>query len=167
MFDTRRRELITLLGGAAASRPLAARAQQPARMRRIGALLARGRGTNSELHWLGGSRFRAGPARTRLGGVGGQQHSNRLPLVPGAILSAFVGIRPQNWSHSAPDVGGWPECWLDRGALQQASRTVPIVFSDDERPSRQGGAGSRAWHAQAGIPPDFVSGLQWVANGWR
>ena len=69
---TRRREFITLLGGAAAAWPLAARAQQAERMRRIGVLMPASRGRSgirrpasrrsckgcSELGWIDGRNVR-------------------------------------------------------------------------------------------------------------
>src|SRR6478736_4839578 len=67
----RRREFISLLGGVLAARPLAARAQQAQRMRRIGVLIgfaetdldvkswfASFRGALAKLGWTEGSNFR-------------------------------------------------------------------------------------------------------------
>ena len=67
--DMRRREFVTLLGGAAAAWPLAARAQQPERVRRIGVLMGFAdpatqsyvtafRGALTKLGWAEGSNLR-------------------------------------------------------------------------------------------------------------
>ena len=72
----KRREFITLLGGAAAAWPLAARAQQPERMRRIGALMYLA-ADDPEFTGPRG-RIRARAAGVRLDR--GPQYSDRLPL---------------------------------------------------------------------------------------
>jgi putative ABC transport system substrate-binding protein len=116
-----RREFITLLGGAVAAWPLAGRAQQPDRLRRVGVLMnlsesdSRGqrrvaafRQGLQELGWVDGrnvridARWGAGdPDRYRRYGA------ELVALAPGAILAV-----------SAPAVV----------ALKQASHTVPLVF---------------------------------------
>ena len=118
---TRRRDFITLLGSAAAAWPLAARAQQGGRMRRVGVLqnlasddpaeqarlMAFGQGLQ-ELGWTIGqnvrieNRWSAGdPDRIR------RNTEEMVALAPDVILaSGNAGVAP----------------------LLQATRTVPVVF---------------------------------------
>ena len=117
----RRREFITLLGGAAAAWPLAARAQQGERMRRIGVLIpypandlegqARIGAFQQELQQLGWAIGRNVRVDTWWAGANAndiRRHAEELAaLAPDVILatgSATVG------------------------PLLQATRTVPIVF---------------------------------------
>jgi putative ABC transport system substrate-binding protein len=116
-----RREFITLLGGAVAAWPLAARAQQPERIRRIGALSPRADDPEArallaaflqglaQLGWLEGRNVRI-DARW---GAGDTDRIRRyaaelVALAPDVILATSTAT-------VAP--------------LQQATRTVPIVFA--------------------------------------
>jgi ABC-type uncharacterized transport system substrate-binding protein len=117
----KRREFITLLGGAAAAWPFAARVQQPERMRRIGVLVSAvegdPRGLESitafaqglaELGWTVGRNVRI----EYRWGAGDLDRFRRyaaelIALSPDVVLASGGSIV---------------------GAFQQASRTVPIVF---------------------------------------
>ena len=139
----RRREFISLLGGAAAW-PLAARAQQPDRMRRIGGLISLaendpegqariaaflrglqqlgwtdGRNVHIDYRWGAGDPDRYRTYATEL-----------VALAPDVILASGGSVVP---------------------SLLQATRTVPIVFANVADPV---GAGSSiAWRGQAAMPP--------------
>ena len=118
----KRREFITLLGGAAAAWPLAARAQQGERMRRIGVLMSlaaddpEGQARLAaflqglqQLGWTDGRNVRI----DYRWGAGDAERIRRyaaelVALAPDVILASG-------------DHASWP--------LQQATRTVPIVFA--------------------------------------
>ena len=121
MSDMRRREAIKLLGGAAAaSWPLAARAQQPKAMRHIGVLTG-GFGPDSQ------ARLDAFlKALVHLGWRDGE--NVRLEIRRGGGNADAIRKHAAELAALAPDVimaiGG-----TATGRLLQATRTVPIVFA--------------------------------------
>ena len=122
-FDQlKRREFITLLGGAAASGPLAARAQQSERMRRIGVLVAvsaddpegqvRIAAFVQRLQQLGWNPDRNIRIDTRWGPGDADRFRG--------LATELVALAPEVILASGGTV---------MGALLQATRTVPIVFT--------------------------------------
>jgi len=130
MLDITRRKLITLLGGAA-TWPLAARAQQAERMRCIGVLM----NTTAEdpLGQAGSAAFAQG--LQQLGWEVGFNVRVDTRWGPGdteryrKYATELVALAPDVILATANSIVS---------ALQQASRTVPIVFRRDTRsgPSR-------------------------------
>src|SRR5262245_66174501 len=158
MPDVRRREVIALLGAAAAW-PLAARAQQPARMRRIGVLMGQGEDDPEararvaafeqglqQLGWSDGRnlwidrRWAAGDAdRTR------RYAAELIALAPDVILA------PGSFT---------------MGPLLQASRSVPIVFVHVPAPVGAGFVESLArpgGNATGFILFEYSIGAKWLA----
>jgi ABC-type uncharacterized transport system substrate-binding protein len=152
-----RRELLVALGGAAAAWPLAARAQQPERTRRIAVLLQTAEGDPQarievaaflrglqELGWSEGRNLRIDTRWS--GGDADRIRKNAAELV---ALAPEVVLAP----------GGTVV-----GALQQASRTVPIVFVNVTDPVA---VMSQVCHNRGGTPPDLhLSNSGWAGNGW-
>jgi putative ABC transport system substrate-binding protein len=119
MSDIKRREFISLLGGAAAW-PVAAHAQQVERMRRIGVLMntaaddpegqARNTAFVKALQQFGWTDGRNGRIETRWGTDAGSTRryaAELVALAPDVILASASAAM---------------------GALQQTTRTVPIIF---------------------------------------
>jgi putative tryptophan/tyrosine transport system substrate-binding protein len=121
-FDhLRRRDFITLLGGAAVTWPVAARAQQPERLRRIGVLTyiaaddAEGQARHAaftqalgQLGWSEGRNLRIGARWANAGDI--QRHAAELVAAAPDVLVAATGTATV-------------------AALLQATRTIPIVFA--------------------------------------
>jgi len=118
----RRREFITLLGGAAAAWPLAAHAQQPERMRHIGALLPAASSSLTFQQWIGQFQQELQKSGWSIG-------ANAQIDIHWATTDS-TSIR----RHAAELVAARPDVILSHGGstlgpLQQETHIVPIVFA--------------------------------------
>jgi len=118
----RRREFITLVGGAAAAWPIAARAQQPERMRRIGVLMAYAESDREGQAWV--AAFWEG--LQKLGWTEGRniRIDTRWAAADVEAMQRFakelVALQPDLiLSHNTPTTA----------TLLQHTRTIPIVFA--------------------------------------
>jgi putative ABC transport system substrate-binding protein len=119
----KRREFITLLGGAAAAWPVAARAQQPHRMRRIGVLMGFPESDSQAQSYIAAFRDRL----QKLGWTDGRnlQIDTRWAIPAEAssmqrLAKELVALQPDLiLSHTTPTTA----------ALLQQTRTIPIIFA--------------------------------------
>jgi putative ABC transport system substrate-binding protein len=154
----KRREFITLVGGAAAAWPLGARAQQEDRMRRVGVLFAFAESDPDAKAWL--TAFEEGLQK-----LGWSQSRNlRIDYRWGG------GDEQLLQTHAAELVGAAPDVLFCAGtpslvALRRETRSLPIVFVQVPDPIKLGFAASLA--RPAGNVTGFTSyeysmGGKWV-----
>jgi ABC-type uncharacterized transport system substrate-binding protein len=131
MLDIGRREFITLLGGAVAAWPLAARGQQGERMQRIGVLMAFAESDPRAQAWVGA--FREG--LQKLGWVEGRSTGidTRWATADVEAIQRFakelIALQPELvLSSSTPTTA----------ALLQQTRTIPIIFLNHVDPVGSG-----------------------------
>ena len=117
----RRRDFISLIGGVAATWPLAARAQQGERMRRIGVLLNATADDPDYQAWVGAFL----QALQELGWIDGR--NVRIDIRWATNNVAGISKHAAELAALAPDVILAPGT-VTVGPLLQATRTVPIVF---------------------------------------
>jgi putative ABC transport system substrate-binding protein len=130
-MNVRRREFITLLGGAAVAWPLAARAQQPSQMKRVGVLM-NGVATDLVTQSYVAAFERA---LNRLGWSEGQNVRIDVRWNAGDAELARV--------YGAQLIGLMPDVILASSTtnltvIRQATRTIPVVFLQVTDPVAQG-----------------------------
>src|SRR5262249_19039314 len=157
MFGVRRRDFIRLFGGAAAAWPLAARAQQRERMRRIGVLVP---AVADDPVWQARvGAFLQGLALLRWT-IGRNVHIDTRWGTPNA---AELRRQAAELAALAPDIilagGASPT-----GALLEATRTVPIVFTLGNDPVGSGFVDSLA--RPGGNATGFMSYEFSIAGKW-
>jgi len=161
----RRREFVTLLGGSAAAWPLAARAQQPEQIRRIGALMNLAADDPESQRRV--TAFVQG--LQQLGWTDGR--NVRIDFRWGAADAVRIRAYAAELVALAPDVilaaGA-----LTLGPLQQASRTVPIVFAGVTDPvgaglvtglARPGGNATGFMNFEYGVSGKWLELLKQIA----
>jgi putative ABC transport system substrate-binding protein len=117
----KRREFITLLGGAAAAWPLAARAQQSERMRRIGVLLPAAADDRNYQAWVGAFLQGLQQSGWDIG------HNVRIDTRWATTNAADIRRHAVELVALAPDVIlAYGSSTV--GPVLQATRTIPIVF---------------------------------------
>jgi putative ABC transport system substrate-binding protein len=153
----RRREFITLLGGAAVAWPMAARAQQPQRVRRIGALMGIAADDPDapvrvaafalglqELGWTVGGNVRMDYRWATSDAERMRYAAELVALTPDVILGSSG---------------------VNTGALLQTTRTVPIVFVNAIDPVGAGLVASLArpgGNATGFASYEFSLGAKWL-----
>ena len=163
----RRREFITLVGGAAASWPFAARAQQDSRMKRIGVLMQFAESDPVATAQLSG--FMQG--LTQLGWTDGRNARMDLRWAAGSVdrdrmfAKELVDLQPDViLAHTTPATA----------ELQRETRTIPIVFAVVSDPvgvgfvaslPRPGGNLTGFVHMEASIGGKWLELLTEIAPG--
>jgi putative ABC transport system substrate-binding protein len=160
----KRREFISLLGGAAAL-PLAARAQQPERMRRIGVLMGLAADDPE-------ANARIAKFRQELEKLGWSEGRNvRIDI-------RFTASRPDQFRAMAQElIASHPDVILAHStlvaaAVQRETRTVPVVFVNVSDPigegfianlARPGGNFTGVLHYEPGIVGKWLAMLKEIA----
>src|SRR5262245_43209869 len=154
-----RRELLAALGGTAAAWPLAARAQQPERKRRV-VFLHSSAENDPEV------QARIAAFRQGLETLGWVENRN-VQIEHRFSDGDFAQIQP----HTAELVSSAPDLIVGSGtavimALKQATRSIPIVFNMVVDPVGQGLIVSLA-RPGGNVTASHSSIFQWSGNGWR